>query len=133
MYKQPLSKCRLDYKLHSTAYIIKYKVNVVHEQEHYLSRELELMLDRLESPAWNLALQSEQASLAQAPFARVPAAYHPKVGPPPPGPANLPPVPTDLHQIIYSFTLPLCQRVQCVGTSRVAGCETQSALSCLLT
>lgn len=56
----------------------------MHEQEHYLSRELELMLDRLESPAWNLAHQSEQASLAQAPIARVPAAYHPKVGPLPP-------------------------------------------------
>lgn len=55
----------------------------VHEQEQYLSRELELMLDRLESPAWNLAHQSEQAPLAQPPVARLPAAYHPKVPTPP--------------------------------------------------
>ncbi|KAL3133005.1 hypothetical protein ABBQ38_006914 [Trebouxia sp. C0009 RCD-2024] len=57
----------------------RHKYNALTKEEHYLSRELELMLDRLESPAWNLAHQSEQASL-QPPVARVPAAYHPKQG-----------------------------------------------------
>ena len=62
------------------------------------------MLDRLESPAWNLAHQSEQASLAQAPVARVPAAYHPKVGPRPPTPPLTPfPHPT-CTQLVFAIT-----------------------------
>ena len=72
---------------------IKLSVGSVHEQEHYLTRELELTLDRLESPAWNLAHQSEQASPAQPPVARVPAAYHPRVGPLPSDPAKAAPNP----------------------------------------
>ena len=102
---------------------LRCKVNAVHKQEHYLSRELELMLDRLESPAWNLANQSEQASLAQAPTARVPLAYHPKVGPlsPPPrflptGPPHSPLLPM-CSRSYRAFTLPLGQRSQCEGTS----------------
>ena len=76
--------------LHSTD--IELSLGSVHEQEHHLTRELELMLDRLESPAWNLAHQSEQASPAQPPVARIPAAYNPRVGPlPPDATAPLPP------------------------------------------
>lgn len=48
-------------------------------QEHYLSWELELVLDRMESPAWNLTPHTEQAALVQPPPTRVPAAYQPKV------------------------------------------------------
>ncbi|KAL3149357.1 hypothetical protein ABBQ32_002160 [Trebouxia sp. C0010 RCD-2024] len=58
----------------------RHKYDALTKEEQYLSRELELMLDRLESPAWNLAHQSEQAPLAQPPVARLPAAYHPKQG-----------------------------------------------------
>ena len=49
-------------------------------QEQYLSRELELMLERLESPAWNLGSQPERpATVSTAAPARVPAAYQAKV------------------------------------------------------
>ena len=67
------------------------------------------MLDRLESPAWDLAHQSEQAPPAQATVARVPAAYHPKVElrslapAPTPSPGPLPaPQP---HQLTVAVTL----------------------------
>ena len=49
-------------------------------QEQHLSRELELMLERLESPGWDLAPHAGQTSTAAAPaVARVPAGYQPKV------------------------------------------------------
>ena len=49
-------------------------------QEQYLSRELELMLERLESPAWNLVPQPDRpATVSTAAAARVPAAYQPQV------------------------------------------------------
>jgi hypothetical protein len=48
-------------------------------QEHYLTRELELMLERMESPAWSLAPQADQSHVIHSVAARVPAAYQPKV------------------------------------------------------
>ena len=49
-------------------------------QEQHLSRELELMLERLESPGWDLAPHAGQPSaVPAAAVARVPAAYQPKV------------------------------------------------------
>ena len=37
------------------------------------------MLERLESPSWNLAAPAEQPHVAALPAARIPAAYQPKV------------------------------------------------------
>ncbi len=48
-------------------------------QEHHLTRELELMLERMESPAWSLAPQPDQPHAIHSVAARVPAAYQPKV------------------------------------------------------
>ncbi len=48
-------------------------------QEHHLTRELELMLERMESPAWSLAPQADQPHAIHSVAARVPAAYQSKV------------------------------------------------------
>jgi len=47
-----------------------------------LTRELELMLERMESPAWSLAPQADQPHAIHSVAARVPAAYQPKVNVP---------------------------------------------------
>jgi len=44
-----------------------------------LTRELELMLERMESPAWSLAPQADQPHAIHSVAARAPAAYQPKV------------------------------------------------------
>lgn len=54
-------------------------INRLAMQEHHLSRELEMMLERLESPAWNLAPHIEQPHTVSTAATRVPAAYQPKV------------------------------------------------------
>ena len=51
-------------------------------QEHHLTRELELMLERMESPAWSLVPQADQPHAIHYLAARVPAAYQPKVNTP---------------------------------------------------
>lgn len=44
-----------------------------------MTRELELMLERMESPAWSLVPQADQPHAIHSVPARVPAAYQPKV------------------------------------------------------
>ncbi|DBA97192.1 TPA: hypothetical protein ACH3X1_014951 [Trebouxia sp. C0004] len=58
----------------------RQKYDALTKEEHYLTRQLELMLERMESPAWSLAPQADQPYVTHSVAARVPAAYQPKHG-----------------------------------------------------
>ncbi|KAA6427414.1 MAG: hypothetical protein FRX49_02078 [Trebouxia sp. A1-2] len=58
----------------------RQKYDALTKEEHHLTRELELMLERMESPAWSLVPQADQPHAIHSVPARVPAAYQPKCG-----------------------------------------------------